>query len=109
MPPDPLARFARVEPPAELDAWVRERMRAAVAQHAQPARAGTAARATALDHGRSRSHARAGQPARTATSRVPASMPLAERLALAVGAVACGVQASALVLRVVWNVLSLGR
>jgi hypothetical protein len=36
-------------------------------------------------------------------------MPLAERLALAVGAVACGVQASALVLRVVWNALSLGR
>jgi hypothetical protein len=107
MPPDPLARFARVEPPAELDAWVRERMRAAVAQHAPLARAGTAAGAAALDHGRS--HARAGQPAPPATSRVPASMPLAERLALAVGAVACGVQASALVLRVVWNVLSLGR
>jgi hypothetical protein len=107
MSPDPLARFARVEPPAELDAWVRERMRAAVAQHAHPAPAGTAARAAAQDP-RS-SHARAGQPARTAARRVPASMPLAERLALAVGAVACGVQASALVLRVVWSVLSLGR
>jgi hypothetical protein len=107
MSPDPLARFARVEPPAELDAWVRERMRAAVARHAQPALAGAAARATVQDHGRS--HADAGQPARTATSRVPVSMPLAERFALAVGAVACGLQASALVLRVVWNVLSLGR
>lgn len=107
MSPDPLARFARVEPPAELDAWVRERMRAAVAQHAQPARAATAAGAAAQDH--RRSPARAGEAARATTPRTAASMPLAERLALAAGAVACGVQASALVLRVVWNVLSLGR
>jgi hypothetical protein len=106
MSPDPLARLARVEPPPELDAWVRERMRAAVARHAQPAPAGTAARAAAQDP--RRSHARAGEPALT-TPRVPASMPLAERLALAVGAVACGVQASGFVLRVVWNALSLGR
>jgi hypothetical protein len=87
MSPDPLlsrdteelARFARVEPPAELDAWVRAQLRAAVAERAH------------------------------ATPRVPASMPLAERLALAVGALACGVQASGFVLRAVWNVLSLGR
>jgi hypothetical protein len=107
MSTDPLARFGRVEPPAELDAWVRERLRAAVAQHALPARAGTAARAAA--HGRGSSPARTAEAARATTARVPAPMPLAERLALAAGAVACGVQASALVLRVVWNVLSLGR
>jgi hypothetical protein len=107
MTPDPLARFGRVEPPAELDAWVRERLRAAIAQHPQPARAGTAARAATQGH--QSSPARAGEAGRATTTRVPASMPLAERVALAVGAVACGVQASALVLRVVWTALSLGR
>jgi hypothetical protein len=106
MSPDPLARLARVEPPAELDAWVRERMRAAVARHAQPTALGAATSAAARDRGGWR--ARAGEPART-TTRVPASMPLAERLALGVAVVAYGVQASGFVLRAVWNALSLGR
>jgi hypothetical protein len=115
MSPDPLlsrdteelARFARVEPPAELDAWVRARLRAAVAERAHHARVDVMSGAPAHDDSGLR--ARSGEPMRTATPRVPASMPLAERLALAVGAVACGVQASGFVLRAVWNVLSLGR
>lgn len=102
-----LARFARVEPPAELDAWVRAQLRAAVAERAHPTQVDAMGRAPA--HDENGLHARSGEPMRTATPRVPASMPLAERLALAVGALACGVQASGFVLRAVWNVLSLGR
>jgi len=118
MSPDPLlspdtedlARFARVEPPAELDAWVRARLRAAVAEHA-PAASSAAVPVSARNersYGVSPEPSRAPLPRRV-PARVAASVPLVERLALAVGAVACGVQASGFVLRVVWNALSLGR
>lgn len=81
-----LGQLARVEPPAELDAWVRAKLRAAVAEQA-PVPAGS----------------RANPPL------APVSVPLGERLALAIGTVACGVQVSAFVLRMIWSALSLGR
>ena len=109
MSPDPeqLARFARVEPPAELDAWVRSRLRAAVAEHS-PAAASAAVPRSEPSCGASPEPSRA-VPSRWVPARSPASVPLVERLALTVGAVACGVQASSLVLRMVWSVLTLGR
>ncbi|HTV20344.1 MAG TPA: hypothetical protein VMG12_16790 [Polyangiaceae bacterium] len=91
MSPDPeqLARFASVEPPPELDAWVRARLRAAVAEQA---------RVSAVP-----------RAADTAPARAPVSVPLIERLALAVGIVACGVQASGVLVRVFWTAVMFGR
>lgn len=75
-----LSRLARVEPPAELDALVRGRLKAVVlerraaaegAPHAPPARA--------------------------------ANVPLAERCIYAVGLVAYGTQAVSILARVVWR------
>jgi hypothetical protein len=123
MPPDleQLARFARVEPPADLDAWVRARLRAAVIEHAPAAPSGAGLPSSGLPSSglpssarREPSHGVSPEPsralsARRAPARTAASVPLVERLALAVGAVACGIQASGLVVRVLWSVLTLGR
>lgn len=81
--PEQLARFAHVEPPPALDAWVRSRLEDAVAARAR----------------------RTPAPAHSTRARVPQSIPLAERVALAVGFVACSVQASGFVLRWVWSAL----
>jgi hypothetical protein len=111
---DELARFAHVEPPAQLDAWVRARLRAAVAERAADGASGAVAPRSALAapsepcHGVSREPSRAAA-SRTMPARTPVAVPLVERVALAVGAVACGVQASGLVIRVLWSVLTLGR
>jgi hypothetical protein len=109
MSPDPeeLARFVRVEPPAELDAWMRARLRAAVTEHARATADGAATSSSATPDGAL--HARAPEPSRATPARVPVSIPLAERLVLALGAVACAVQASGLVIRIVWSALTLGR
>jgi hypothetical protein len=96
-----LARWANVEPPAELDAWVRTRLRAAVAQQAPAAASATAKSGRAAPSSLSRDRSRALPAA--------ARVPRVERLGLAVGAVACGVQGSAFLLRLVWSALSLGR
>jgi hypothetical protein len=97
-----LARFAHVQPPAELDAWVRARLRAAVAEQAPDAATAAAPRPMGADP--------SSLPRDPSRARpVAAPVPLLERLALTVGAVACGVQASAFLLRMVWNALSLGR
>jgi hypothetical protein len=124
MSPDPLlsrgteelARFARVEPPAELDAWVRARLRAAVGEHA-PAAASAAGlllsgpplTGTPRSARSEPSNGVSPEAARTVPARVPVAVPLVERLALAVGAVACGVQASGFVVRLLCSVLTLGR
>jgi hypothetical protein len=98
-----LARFAHVEPPAELDAWVRTRLRAAIAEQAPDAAIAAAPRSMAAEQPSSLPR----DPSRARP--VAVQVPLVERLALAVGAVACGVQASAFLLRMVWTALSLGR
>lgn len=101
---DRLARLAHVEPPPELDAWVRTRWRAALAEHARDA-ASAAAAPTPMRADAPSSLPRDPSRAMRAAVRVP----IGERLALTVGAVACGVQASAFLLRMVWSALSLGR
>lgn len=88
--PEQLARFATVEPPPELDAWVRGRLRAAVTD---PARGGPAAQ----------------RASDTAPEQVPVAVPLVERLTLAVGILACGVQASGVLVRIFWHAVMLGR
>jgi hypothetical protein len=120
MSPDPkqLARFARVEPPAELDAWVRAKLRASVTERC----AAVSERAGADDDATERFAARSGtgllgrasepseaRPTRARASRAAAPVPFIERVVLATGAVACGIQASGFVLRLVWSALTLGR
>ena len=132
MSPDPeqLARFVRVEPPAELDAWVRSRLRAAVAERAPDGASAPVVRAAGLRSAAAPSRSPLPMsapstlaesscgvspersevvPARGVPARAPASVPLVERLALSVGAVACGIQASGLLVRLLCSVLTLGR
>jgi hypothetical protein len=99
-----LARFARVEPPAELDAWMRVKLRAAVAARAVPA---SASPAMPVGMRRSLPRSVSREPSKASPARAPESVPLVERLALAVGVVACGVQASAFVIRLVCAALAL--
>lgn len=112
--PEELARFARVEPPPELDAWMRDRLRAAVAQQATRGSSTAALRMSQpAVSARDEPLGVAPEPRRSDPSRLTparaAAVPFVERLALGVGAVACGVQASSLVIRMVWSALTLGR
>ena len=88
---DALARMARVEPPAELDALVRGRYRAAVLEQRRFARSRVTASAPA------------------SRARLAASVPLAERCAYALGLLAYGAQASGFAAHWVWHVLTSGR
>jgi hypothetical protein len=78
-----LSRMARVEPPPELDALVRGRLRTAVLER----RAAAQGVATM------------GAPA----SRAAANVPLVERCVYAVGLLAYGTQAVSILERVVWR------
>jgi hypothetical protein len=80
--PEELQRWARVEPPPELDALVRGRLMAAVVQR--------------------RAAAEQASPESAPPLRA-ASVPLAERCVYAVGLLAYGTQAVSILARVVWR------
>jgi hypothetical protein len=77
-----LSRLARVEPPPELDALVRGRLRAAVLER----------RALAQ-----------GAPAMSAPASRAADVPFVERCVYAVGLLAYGTQAVSILARVLWR------